>query len=79
MKFKKLPQPRQLTDITKEYQDLCFKAGQLQYVVSVQTRELDDTNKRLVEINNEADRRRKLDEAEKVSSALGNTEAQNES
>lgn len=53
--------PRALTDIQKEYQELCFKAGQLQYQNNVTNDELAKINERLYEVNYEAAERNKLD------------------
>lgn len=53
--------PRQLLDIQKEYQELCLKAGQIQYQIKVNSDELEKINDRLYEINYEAAERKDLD------------------
>ena len=53
--------PRPLADIQKEYQELAFKAGQLQYQQYVNTRDLEQTNTRLISVNQEAAARLELD------------------
>ena len=54
-------EPRSLADIQKEYQELAFKAGQLQYQQYVNTRDLEQTNTRLISVNKEAAARIELD------------------
>lgn len=54
-------EPRALTEIQKEYQELCLKAGQIQYQVKVNTDELEKINERLLEVNYEAAERNQLD------------------
>jgi hypothetical protein len=60
------PVPRVEDEIRKEYADVAFAAGQAQYQVYVYTEELSRINQRLLEINQEAAARQKLnkDEAE---------------
>lgn len=58
---KKKVEPRSLEDISKEYQELCFKSGQAQYQAEVYTKEVVTLNKRIQEVNYEAAERNKLD------------------
>ncbi len=59
----KKPEPRALDEIQREYQELCNKAGQLQYQSVVIAKELEDINEQLFAINYEAADRNKLDKA----------------
>lgn len=70
-KQKKLSVPRALEEIQKEYQTICFNAGQVQYQLSVYNQELDTLNKRLFNINNEAAARNKLEADKKELTAAG--------
>lgn len=54
-------EPRELSEITKEYQELIGRAGNLQYQLFVFQDELSKVNDRLVEINHEAAARQNLD------------------
>lgn len=60
---KKATEPRPLADIQREYQEGCLRAGQLQYQVSVITKELNELNASLVDVNKEAAARIELDKA----------------
>jgi len=60
---KKMSVPREMTAIQQEYQQLCANAGQVQYQVAIFTRELENINKRLEGVNNEAAARQQLDKA----------------
>lgn len=53
--------PRSLEEITKEYQEVLGKAAQAQYFVYVHSKELEQFNQRLVQVNMEAAERQKLD------------------
>jgi hypothetical protein len=60
-------QPRALTEIQAEYNQLVNQAGQLQYQIHVLQKDLDVANNALVAINHEAAERIKLDkEAEEA-------------
>lgn len=62
VKNKANPQgPRPFSEIETEFQQLSAKAANSQYTVYVHTKELEQINKRLVEVNTEASVRRKLD------------------
>lgn len=60
---KKLSVPREMEEITKEYQQQCFTAGQLQYELSVKQEAHKKVNERLLAINNEASARNTLNAA----------------
>ncbi len=62
MAGKKLSVPRSMAEIQRAYQELCVKAGQLQYQVKVYGDELSKTNTELLAINNEAAARKQLDD-----------------
>lgn len=55
------PAPRELTEIQTHYNDLCSKAGQLQYELSVKNKDLERLNELLMSVNHEAAARLKLD------------------
>lgn len=57
----KQPEPRLTEELTKIYQDLCRRAGEVQYVIAVNKAELNQINEALRGINNEAGARRELD------------------
>lgn len=56
-----VPKPRELKDIQAEYRDLANKAGQVQYVIHAQQKNLQQINARLEYVNHEAEARNKLD------------------
>jgi len=58
---KKLSVPREMAEIQSAYQQLCANAGQLQYQLKIQSRELDMINSKLEEVNREAAARMQLD------------------
>lgn len=60
------PVPRDLATIQAEYNELCNRAGQLQYVINVQNKDLDQVNARLESVNHEANARNKLDSEAKA-------------
>lgn len=62
-KFPKAQAPRELKDIQAEYNNLSLKAGQNQYQVYVLKQDLEYMNRQLVNINQEAAERQKLDKA----------------
>lgn len=57
---KKMSVPRELPEISKEYQEQCFTAGQLQYEIKVKSEALTQINDRLLKLNNEAHARNTL-------------------
>jgi hypothetical protein len=54
-------QPRTIAEIQKEYNHVALNAGQAQYQVFVHTKDLENHNKRLLELNREAAARQQLD------------------
>lgn len=54
------PEPREIDVITKEYAELTQRAGHTQYQVHVLTKELENINARLININNEAAARNEI-------------------
>ncbi len=75
----KQPVPRSLEDLTKAHHDLCRRAGEVQYVISVNEAELAQLNQAIKSVNNEAGARQQLDAkaAEAAKSAEQNVEARN--
>lgn len=67
--FKKKNQPRKLDEITAEYSRVAFQAGQANYQAKVYQNEVEKHNKRMYELNLEADRRKQLDNAEAAKQA----------
>lgn len=61
----KAPAPRSLDEITKDYTEQTYKAGQAQYAVFVHTKDLDQINQRLLSLNQEAAARNTLDAKDK--------------
>lgn len=61
----KQPEPRSMDEIQKVYAELCARAGSLQYKITIEQRDLEQLNKALESINNEAAARQKLDEPKK--------------
>jgi hypothetical protein len=63
------PEPRNMEAIMKQYGEQCNRAGALQYQIYALGLELEQINKDLVSVNNEAAARQKLDKeaAEKQS------------
>lgn len=55
------PEPRTLVEITKEYDDMVAKVGKAQYQAYVFTKEAEFYNQRLLQLNQEANERNKLD------------------
>lgn len=68
-KMKKLSVPRSMEEIQLDYQRMCANAGQLQYQLRIQSKELEMINQRLEAVNNEAAARNKLDQEAKASQA----------
>lgn len=61
-----VPSPRKLEEIQAEYNQLSARAGQNQYQSYVLAEDLKSLNRRLVEVNQEAAERNKLDAAAKA-------------
>lgn len=59
-------EPRALEDINKEYNQLCLKAGDLQYRIKCFGGELENINHALLQVNQEAAKRKELDDAAKL-------------
>jgi len=55
------PEPRSIEELQKQHNELCARAGALQYRIEVEKQELLEVNKVLSNINNEAAARNKLD------------------
>lgn len=53
-------EPRSTEELTKIHNDLCRRAGEVQYVISVNREELNRVNDALRAINNEAGARNEL-------------------
>lgn len=53
--------PRSLDDINKEYRELLVQVATAQYLAFVKNAEVEQLNKRLIEVNQEAVRRQELD------------------
>ena len=62
-KQKQAQEPRELKDIKAEYDQLTSRAGQAQYMVYVYGKELDQSNRRMLEVNQEAEVRQRMDRA----------------
>ncbi len=75
----KQPEPRTTEELTKIHNDLCRRAGEVQYVITVNKDELSRLNEALRLINNEAGARNELDRqaAQNASAAEQNKEARN--
>lgn len=56
-----VPEPRELVDIRAEYNELSARAANAQYLVFVHSKDLEQTNHRLIEVNQEAAARQALD------------------
>lgn len=63
---KKLSVPRTMAEIQQAYQQLCANAGQIQYQIKIQTRELERINTQLESVNNEGAARMQLDKETKT-------------
>lgn len=61
MKTKKLSVPRTMEEIQKEYQQLCWNAGQAQYQINITSKELQKMNDRIEAVNREGAARIQLD------------------
>lgn len=59
----KKQQPRPLDEIKKQYQQVATHAGGLQYEIEVKKAELNNVNQTMLNLNQEADARQKLDQA----------------
>lgn len=73
--IKQVPNPRSIEEIKKEYNELLAKSGNAQYLVYVYSQELENLNRRLVEVNNEAGIRQKLDAQEVKKEEVKNEQA----
>lgn len=71
----KAVEPRSIEEVTKEYTELCGKAGQAQYQVMVFTKELERLNERLLSVNQEAAARNELDRQEKATAEVEEVKA----
>jgi predicted porin len=60
---------RSVTEIQLDYQNLCVKAGYLQYQVYTHQKDLDMVNKELRDLNLEAAASKAAEDASKVSAA----------
>lgn len=58
---KKLSVPRELPEIEKDYSQLTFQAGALQYQLRILERELDHLNTKIEAVNREGAARKQLD------------------
>lgn len=56
--------PRTMEELNKAYAEELARAGQYQYMVYVNSKELENCNQRLIGINQEGARRQALDKAE---------------
>jgi len=65
--------PRAFKEIEQEYQMLSAQAANAQYKVFVHSEELKKINKRLMEVNQEAAERQKLDELAQAEAAKAET------
>lgn len=69
--------PRELEDIRKEYNELSLRAANAQYLVFVHSKDLEQVNNRLIQVNQEAGARQALDtEKSKASGESVNPSAQ---
>ena len=78
LKPKAKAEPRDKAAINKEYSEIVGKSGQTQYLVYVYGKELEQLNGRLLELNQEAAERNKLDTAASKEQAVKEKEASNE-
>jgi rRNA maturation endonuclease Nob1 len=67
---KKLSVPRTMAEIQAAYQQLCANAGQVQYQLKVQSKELEKLNAQLEAVNKEAFARQQLDAAAPKDNAM---------
>jgi ribosomal protein L12E/L44/L45/RPP1/RPP2 len=66
------PVPRSMEEINKVYQELCMRAGELQYRILVSNGDLDNVNEALANINSEGAARIALDaKAKEAANAQG--------
>jgi len=73
----KNPEPRSLEEINKTYGELCARAGELQYKITVDTDQLKQINEALRNVNYEAAARQTLDkQAADVKKAEATPEAE---
>ncbi len=71
----KQPEPRTTEELTKIHNDLCRRAGEVQYVISINREELNRVNDALRSINNEAGARRELDAKAVIDKTVATQEA----
>ena len=75
-KAKPLSVPRSMPEIQTAYQQLCANAGQVQYQLSIYTKELARLNQQIEAVNHEGTARMQLDkEGAKTEEAPAQTEA----
>ena len=75
-KVKPVP-PRTMAEINKEFSELIGKVGQAQYQVFIYTQETERLNREIQRVNNEANERSKLDQAEQLKAQQAAKETQN--
>ncbi len=68
--------PRPLDEIKNQYSDVARHAGNLQYEIKVKQADLDNVNRLLLELNQEAGARQQLDA--EAAKAMKEKEAKNE-
>lgn len=69
------PKPRSMEELLKENAELKAKAGEVQYLVFVYTKELEQINSALLSLNQEAAERKRLDEESKPKEEPKNEQA----
>jgi hypothetical protein len=77
-KKKKVPNPqapRSLDDINQEYRELLVKVATAQYLVYIKNAEIEQLNRRLLEINQEGAARQELDKASEPKKEVKNENA----
>lgn len=67
-------EPRQLAEITKEYNQAAFEAGNAQYQMYIHGENLALLNKKLLQLNQEAGRRTQIDAEAKKNAPTGSSE-----
>lgn len=70
------PVPRHMDEINKVYQELCSRAGQLQYKIMADKESLDQLNAAIKNVNYEADARIKLDNEAKAKAQVAEQDKQ---
>lgn len=69
------PKPRSMDELLKANAELKARAGEVQYLVYVYTKELEQVNSALLSLNQEAAERKKLDEESKPKEEPKNEQA----